>query len=168
MARKKGDVMFETTPFLTFYHILTGDPSVSGFAHTIGITLGKDGSLSMVNANACINVNQPRAGVVTTWLEPEVIDREFKEVEPAAPVQELDSTGNRPLEDFEIPAADGSFPGAPRPGVVTGDSKCNCWCQGDPFKAPEQHTPSCPESLESRRKEQAETAQRAADEGIPF
>jgi hypothetical protein len=90
MARKKGDVMFETTPFLTFYHILTGDPSVSGFAHTIGITLGKDGSLSMVNANACINVNQPRAGVVTTWLEPEVIDREFKEVEPAAPVQELD------------------------------------------------------------------------------
>ena len=38
---------------------------------------------------------------------------------------------------------------------VTGESRCNCWCKGDPFKAPEQHTASCPESLVSRRLEQA-------------
>jgi hypothetical protein len=30
------------------------------------------------------------------------------------------------------------------------ESKCNCWCKGDTYKAPEQHHPDCPESLQSR------------------
>lgn len=40
------------------------------------------------------------------------------------------------------------------PKIVDGKVvACNCWRNGDPFAAPEAHAASCPESLQSRRRE---------------